>query len=103
MSVGWERKTEFVPALMVRDPAVERMKGLAFDPILPAALRVRLLAVMVGKTILFSASVVGLAMMAPSRAVMVRLVPGSIMGEAMVMSPVAWVRVREESEPTSGR
>ena len=86
-SEGWARKTELVPALMVREPVVVRMKGLLLDPILPAALRVRLMAVI--------AVVVRLVRIAPADVVRVRLAPVRVMGEVMVMSPVVWVRERK--------
>ena len=88
ISKGWVRKTELAPALMVSAPVVVRMKGLLLDPILPAALRVRLLAVM--------AVVVRLVRIAPAVAVRVRLVMGEVMGEVMGIAPVVWVRVRED-------
>ena len=86
-SDGWARKTELVPALMVSAPVVVRMKGLVDEPMLPAALRARLLAVM--------AVAVRLVVIAPAVAVRVRLVPVRLMAEVMFMSPVVWVRERE--------
>ena len=86
-SDGWARKTELAPALMVREPVVVRMKGLVDEPMLPAALRVRLLAVM--------AVAVRLVVIAPAVAVRVRLVVGRLMAEVMFMSPVVWVRERK--------
>ena len=86
-SEGWARKTELVPALMVREPVVVRMKGLVDEPMLPAALRARLLAVM--------AVAVRLVVIAPADAVRVRLVVGRLMAEVMFMSPVVWMRERE--------
>ena len=95
MSVGWARKTEPVPALMVRDPAVERMKGLVADPMLPAAVRARLLAVM--------AAEVRVVVMVPLCAVRVRLVVGRVMAEVIEILPVVCTREREPAVPTSGR
>ena len=86
-SDGWARKTELVPALMVSAPVVVRMKGLVDEPMLPAALRARLLAVM--------AVAVRLVVIAPAVAVRVRLVVGRLMAEVMFMSPVVWVREKE--------
>ena len=95
MSVGWERKTEFVPASMVRNSAVERIKGLVADPMLPAAVRARLLAVM--------AAEVRVVVMAPLCAVRVRLVVGRVMAEVIEILPVVCTREREPAVPTSGR
>ena len=95
ISEGWVRKTELVPALMVRVPEEDRTKGLVDEPILPAALRVRLLAVM--------AVVVRLVRIAPADVVRVRLAPVRVMGEVMFMSPVVWVREREPAVPVRGR
>ena len=88
ISVGWVRKTELVPALMVSAPVVVRMKGLVDEPILPAAVRVRLLAVI--------AVAVRLVVIAPAVALRVRLVVGRVMAEVMFVSPVVWVRERED-------
>ena len=87
-SDGWARKTELVPALMVSAPVVVRMKGLVDEPMLPAALRARLLAVM--------AVAVRLVVIAPAVAVRVRLVPVRLMAEVMFMAPVVWVRERAD-------
>ena len=95
ISVGWVRKTELIPALMVRAPVVVRMKGLVDEPILPTAVRVRSAAVI--------AVVVRLVVITPAAAVRVRLVVGRVMAEVMFMSPVVWVREREPAVPERGR
>ena len=79
-SDGWARKTELVPALMVSAPVVVKMKGLVDEPMLPAALRVRLLAVI--------AVVVRVVVRAPVGALRVRLVPVRLMAEVMLIAPV---------------
>ena len=87
ISVGWVRKTELaVPEVRVRAPVVVRMKGVVDEPMLPAAVRVRLLAVMAG--------VVRVVVIAPANAVRVRLVVGRLMAEVMFMAPVVWMRWR---------
>ena len=93
--MGWARKIECVPALMVRDPAVERMKGLAFDPILPAALRVREPVVIVAE--------VRVVVIAPVAEVRMRLVVGRLIGEVIFISPVVWVRERSPAVIVSER
>ena len=95
MSVGWARKTEPVPALMVRDPAVERMKGLALDPILPAAVRVRLLAVMAAK--------VRVVVIEPADAVKARSLLESKIGAEIEISPVVCKRNKDLNVPERGR
>ena len=85
--MGWARKTELaVPEVRVRAPVVVRMKGVVDEPMLPAAVRVRLLAVMAG--------VVRVVVIAPANAVRVRLVVGRLMAEVMFMAPVVWMRWR---------
>ena len=94
-SEGWARNTELVPALMVREPVVVRMKGLVDEPMLPAALRARLLAV--------REVVVRVVRIEPADVVRVRLAPVKVMGAVMFMSPVVWMREREPAVPKRGR
>ena len=93
--MGWVRKTELLTALMVSAPVVVRMKGLVDEPMLPAAVRVRLLAVI--------AVAVKVVRIAPAVAVRVRLAPVRVMGAVMFMSPVVWMREREPAVPERGR
>ena len=95
ISKGWVRKTELVPALRVRVPEEDRTKGLVDEPMLAAAVRERLLAVM--------AVAVRLVVIAPAAVVRVRLAPVRVMGAVMFMSPVVWVRDREPAVPVRGR
>ena len=91
--MGWARKTELVPALRVRAPVV-RMKGLAIDPILPAALKVRDAALI--------DDAVRVVRIAPACAVRERLFAvmvavGSVMAEVILISPVVCTRERDEA------
>ena len=84
-----------VPEVRVRAPVVVRMKGVADEPMLPAAVRVRLFAVMAG--------VVRVVVIAPAVALRVRLVPLKSIAEEIVMSPVVWVREREDEVMVAAR
>ena len=74
---------------MVRVPVVSRVKGLAIDPISPAAFKVRDEAVI--------AVPVRVVRIAPTCAVRMRLVPVRVIGEVILISPVVWVRERDEA------
>ena len=81
--------------MRVRAPVVVRTIGLLLDPMLPAAVVVR------------SATVIAVAVrvvrIEPADAVRVRLVVGKLMVAVRVMSPVVWVREREDEVMVAAR
>ena len=84
-----------VPTPIESIPDILARSGREIEPMLPAALRVRLLAVM--------AAEVRVVVMAPLCAVRVRLVVGREMAEVIEILPVVCTRERESAVPTSGR
>ena len=89
------RKTELAPAFMVRAPVVTRKNGLAIDPILPVALRVRSAALI--------AVPVRVVKIDPACAVRMRLAPTRVIGEVIFMAPVVCTRERAPAVPERGR
>ena len=88
-----------VPGVKLSEPVVElRTKGLESKPIEPDAMRVRLSAV-----IMASVETGRVVRIDPSCAVRVRLVPLKSIAEEMVMSPVVWVREREDEVMVAAR
>ena len=71
--MGWARKTELVPAFMVRESEM-RERGSVVEPTLPDALMVRVGTVMVGRVVVV-ARPNGLALMVPPEVRVRVLVP----------------------------